>query len=229
MEITSNKRVRVRVRRPSPPARHLSLIIGVALSVLPTTVHARGKHPLSPRQVSHAAPPWSGTSGFPPPRPFVRVGGPPASIPAPARAVTHDKEVVAVKQAASPIKEGSVHPAWHRRDRRNGPISRLFPRAGATKKTVASDETARSERAASMARHPAGKALRAQAGAQCNSRHQVVAGDSLWEIASDALDTDAEARVDSYWPRVYETNRAVIGENPDLIRPGQVLELPPCE
>ncbi|HEY6402135.1 MAG TPA: LysM peptidoglycan-binding domain-containing protein [Blastocatellia bacterium] len=28
------------------------------------------------------------------------------------------------------------------------------------------------------------------------------------------------------WPRIYNANKAVIGPNPDLIHPGQVLTIP---
>jgi len=45
-------------------------------------------------------------------------------------------------------------------------------------------------------------------------------GDSLSGIAAEHLD-DAAA-----WPQLYEANRAVVGADPDLILPGQVLRLP---
>lgn len=52
-------------------------------------------------------------------------------------------------------------------------------------------------------------------------------GDSLWSLASRQLggfatDTDI-ARL---WPAWYEANKSTIGENPDLILPGQVLTVP---
>ena len=48
----------------------------------------------------------------------------------------------------------------------------------------------------------------------------VVAGDSLSKIALRLLGNAGE------WQRIYEANRAVIGANPDLIRPGQKLAIP---
>ena len=52
-------------------------------------------------------------------------------------------------------------------------------------------------------------------------------GDSLWAIAARHLPPDATApRVTEAWHRIYATNRAVIGPDPDLLRPGQRLELP---
>jgi nucleoid-associated protein YgaU len=61
-------------------------------------------------------------------------------------------------------------------------------------------------------------------------KHVVVAGDCLWRIAesrlletgSDPTDAAVARAVDRWW----RTNADVIGPDPDLIRPGQVL-LPP--
>jgi len=58
--------------------------------------------------------------------------------------------------------------------------------------------------------------------------HVVVAGDSLWTIAAAHLPAGASnAAVDRAWRRWYAANRAVIGPDPDLIVPGQVLFPPP--
>jgi len=55
----------------------------------------------------------------------------------------------------------------------------------------------------------------------------VAAGDSLWSIAARHLPPGAtDAQVAAAWPRWYEVNAAVIGADPDLIRPGQVLAEP---
>ena len=52
-------------------------------------------------------------------------------------------------------------------------------------------------------------------------------GDSLWRIAAEHLDADAsDAEIAAAWPRWYEANRAVIGSDPNLIHPGQVLRAP---
>jgi len=54
-------------------------------------------------------------------------------------------------------------------------------------------------------------------------------GDCLWSIAAAQLGTDSDAvRVAAQWRRIYRLNRAVIGPDPDLIRPGQRLQLPPA-
>ncbi|KAA1425754.1 LysM peptidoglycan-binding domain-containing protein [Nocardioides antri] len=60
-------------------------------------------------------------------------------------------------------------------------------------------------------------------------RVRVRPGDSLWAIAAGRLGPRAtDADVVDYWHRIYERNAAVIGPDPDLILPGQLLELPPA-
>jgi len=63
-----------------------------------------------------------------------------------------------------------------------------------------------------------------------DTAHQVRVrpGDSLWSIAEVRLGPRATV-VDlvDYWHRIYSLNLAVIGPDPDLILPGQLLELPP--
>jgi hypothetical protein len=55
----------------------------------------------------------------------------------------------------------------------------------------------------------------------------VRSGDTLWGIAGRALGPGAPAAaVADSWPRWYEANRTVVGPDPDLILPGQVLRPP---
>jgi hypothetical protein len=55
----------------------------------------------------------------------------------------------------------------------------------------------------------------------------VRAGDSLWLIAGRCLGADGTpAEIAGAWPRWYAANRAVIGDDPALIVPGQVLSAP---
>jgi nucleoid-associated protein YgaU len=51
-------------------------------------------------------------------------------------------------------------------------------------------------------------------------------GDSLWRIAAAHLTDAAPAEVAAAWPRWWQANRPVIGDDPDLIHPGQRLVAP---
>jgi nucleoid-associated protein YgaU len=51
-------------------------------------------------------------------------------------------------------------------------------------------------------------------------------GDNLWSLAADRLPADADGlSVTAAWRRLYAANRATVGPDPDLIRPGQRLTL----
>lgn len=55
-------------------------------------------------------------------------------------------------------------------------------------------------------------------------------GDSLWRIAASRLGGEAtDARIAREWPRWWAANRHVVGDDPDLILPGQRLSPPPIE
>lgn len=67
-----------------------------------------------------------------------------------------------------------------------------------------------------------------RAPAPSSRSHRVRPGDSLWAIAEQRLGPTADTGdVVAYWHRIYSRNAAVIGPDPDLILPGQLLELPP--
>lgn len=62
----------------------------------------------------------------------------------------------------------------------------------------------------------------------------VSAGESFWTIAEEVLGeawarTPTDAEVDPYWRQLVERNRARLADpdDPSLLHPGQVLELPP--
>lgn len=59
----------------------------------------------------------------------------------------------------------------------------------------------------------------------------VVVGDSLWEIARRHLEAGTGERpssteIDRFWRAIYAANRAVVGPDPNLIFPGQQLQIP---
>ncbi|HDL41749.1 MAG TPA: LysM peptidoglycan-binding domain-containing protein [Actinobacteria bacterium] len=59
--------------------------------------------------------------------------------------------------------------------------------------------------------------------------YTVIRGDTLWKIAARDLETrDTRATTDAIsrrWKGIYEGNRAVIGDDPNLIYPGQQYDL----
>jgi nucleoid-associated protein YgaU len=60
--------------------------------------------------------------------------------------------------------------------------------------------------------------------------HTVEPGDSLWKIARGLLSSDNSAptggAISDLWRSIYELNRDLIGDDPNLILPGQVFQLP---
>ena len=54
------------------------------------------------------------------------------------------------------------------------------------------------------------------------AEHEVVAGDSLSAIASRYYGSAAKEK----WMAIYEANKEIIGDNPSLIKVGQVLKIP---
>lgn len=52
-------------------------------------------------------------------------------------------------------------------------------------------------------------------------------GDTLWSIAARTLPRDADnASIAQQWQQIWHVNRQVVGDDPDLIRPGATLRVP---
>jgi nucleoid-associated protein YgaU len=49
--------------------------------------------------------------------------------------------------------------------------------------------------------------------------YTVQSGDTLWDIAKKFYGNGTD------WTKIYDANKSVIGDNPDLIKPGQVLTI----
>lgn len=206
--------VRIRIRRPIPRPHLTGPFIARLLPVLTfstsfvSSAGAKERLRVPPSLVAHSspAPPWSEPSGYTPSRPLARSGAP------------------------------SVHPAIHPQQRAGRGMLALFPRAarrggGASKGLpklllIPRSSHLHDEREASMAHHPAGSARHGIEQPSPLGSHVVRRGETLWGIAASELATDDERRIARYWPRIHHANRAVIGSNPNLIRPGQVLTLP---
>ncbi|MFP5313332.1 MAG: LysM peptidoglycan-binding domain-containing protein [Actinomycetes bacterium] len=55
----------------------------------------------------------------------------------------------------------------------------------------------------------------------------VLAGDTLWDIVATHLGPEAsDVAIALEWPRWYAANRGLIGGNPDVLLPGQILQAP---
>ena len=66
-----------------------------------------------------------------------------------------------------------------------------------------------------------------QTPAEAPSEITVLAGDTLWDIAARDLGPAAsDVDVALHWPRWYNANKAQIGEDPDVLLPGQILKPP---
>ena len=231
------------------PSRLLPLL-GLAFAAVPT--RARAQHAGPPAGAEPwATPPWTRTSGHPPhpPRPLVRSWAPSDAVP----------DGRGHSPIGSPRDSGSfVHPAIHGRTfTPRGRLVHLFPRAAhddvrgatgtpgarATRSSAPSPDPddRRSSKAESIRRHPSGKATpngssssRDSTAHRCARGHgrgsyTVSRGDTLWSIAEQSLRTDDPRSVARYWPKIHRANRDVIGPDPSLIYPGQVLHLPPCD
>jgi LysM repeat protein len=67
-----------------------------------------------------------------------------------------------------------------------------------------------------------------QAGSPDAKEVVVLRGDSLWSIAAKDLGPTAnDMEIARHWPKWYAANTEVIGDDPGVILPGQVLKAPP--
>jgi len=77
---------------------------------------------------------------------------------------------------------------------------------------------------------PSGPAVAAHALPASRPHVVVHRGDSLWRIAARSLGRRATTSATAAaWPRWWAANRVVIGDDPDLLRPGSVLRAPRLE
>lgn len=94
-------------------------------------------------------------------------------------------------------------------------------RVGLTRPAAAAPDDDLSEESATAARSPL------VASEASTVSVVVLRGDSLWSLAGRALGPDAtDAEITAEWPRWYAANAETIGQDPNLIRPGQVLQAP---
>lgn len=246
-------RVRIRTRRPTRPGFWTPLLAGAVSAAglalfIPRPSLADERPPVSPaRRGSLRLPPWVAVSGYHPPRPLTRPEAHPMRPTSPRRAEmgsADEKQTGARRVHAGAGREwviprvieigpdgvGLHDPSAPAAQEQPGVVAakpipiqaaignlKLGPRP-VTSRNSAPARDRHDEVAAAMRRHPAGKSL------PC--RYVVVDGDTLWDIASRVLGSPDRVRVARYWSRIHRANRDVIGRDPNLIAPGQVLRLP---
>lgn len=214
--------------RIAPGILRRALIAGVGLSLLAGTTACgtdrsdridTGSAPAPAPAAAAIALPGAGTAarGVPFPRPAVHA---PAAPGAAARGA-------ADPGAATPGASDQIDLDWPVRRPGSGPatpsIDLDWPGAGAP------DPSSRS--AKPLAANKSDASSRAHPAAVRPTTVVVVqAGDTLWSLAADQLadrgGTPTDAQIDAAWRLWYAANRAVIGDDPNLILPGQQL-LPP--
>lgn len=207
-------------RRRARLVRRGASVLGLLLSVRSPASAAGRRHPSAP-----AAPEVRTEPGrFPPPRlpgsaePPVRdqAGAPRSPI---RREPPWESNAGGGRPAHAAVHGGTLR----------GDSARLFGRAHAPEPWAEPGlSPGRTERA-EPPREPRRQEPRAalSGGAPVERWHAVMPGETLWSIAAERLRTQDMRRIARYWPRIHRANRDEIGPNPDLIRPGQVLELPP--
>jgi LysM domain len=232
------------------PSRLLPLL-GLAFAAVPSRAHAQHAGPPVGAE-PWATPPWTRTSGDPPhpPRPLVRSWAPPdvSSDAPPHFPMGAGSFVHPAIHGRTFTPRGRLVPLFPRAaqahdDSPTTGSTGTAPGARATRSSAPSPdaEDKRSAMAESIRRHPSGKATPAgSSSSRLSSAHRcargharasytVRHGDTLWSIAEQSLRTDDPRSVARYWPKIHRANRDVIGSDPSLIYPGQVLHLPPCD
>jgi hypothetical protein len=235
------------------PSRLLPLL-SLAFAVVPSRARAQGAGPPLGAK-PWATPPWIRTSGDPPPpRPLVRSWAPPDALQD-----ARGHSAIGSTRGSGSFVHPAIHGRTFSPGGRLVPLfpraapahddsattnsTATAPSPAATRSSALSPdaEDRRTAMAESIRRHPSGKATpagssssRLSSGHRCARGHArgsytVRDGDTLWSIAEQWLRTDDPPSVARYWPKIHRANRDVIGPDPSLIYPGQVLHLPPCD
>ena len=220
-------------------------------SHLPPWSRTIGHPPPRPLAPAGGAHPWQPEEGVPPASPPDAQDIPVATGPAAGNAVAADAEAPAQPADPGPHVSGGESGASHAP--RPGRGERLFPRAigdprrdqamrvhPAGKNFKQVPPAAGVERDSPPSPNPPSppgsssgngailaEAIAAAGAARAGERYTVRPGDSLWDIAEMKLGTAEARRIARYWPRIHRANRDVIGGDPNLIVPGQILTLPP--
>jgi len=129
--------------------------------------------------------------------------------------------------SAPPTDDGASEPDGEPVPQDEGSADPTSPAPGAP--PSAGRSPAAQATSAPVAADPPGVAVSAPAthADPTDESYVVRPGDSLWAVAARHLGPGATvADVAAEWPRWYEVNRDVVGADPGLIHPGQLLQAP---
>lgn len=226
--------------RLAPTLAKAISFLGCALTLHATPAAAEARRPVPPsRAARHAAPPWS----------EVREGAP--ALPTSAR-VSRLPFRLGDHPAIHPERGGAAIPQrlfprlpeiqQERRLRQDAIARHPAGKAAATTdpKSAAPADERRTGQGHGISGTSAGSpndsvskpARFAEAGAQELHRREegrpytVRRGDSLWSIAARASRRQDAGSIHALTQHIYRINRSIVGPDPDLILPGQILTLP---
>ncbi|WP_324652620.1 LysM peptidoglycan-binding domain-containing protein [Georgenia sp. H159] len=196
-------RLRAVVGRVGAPVLRRAAVVGVgaglALAGLPAAAGALDP----PAPASPSAPPWSDDA--------VPLDLRPGLVPL-------ERDLARDRPGDPDATDAGTSPSTARSPAPVPPLAADEPAVGTERPPAAGPDTVRAEVVRSGP---------ADAGTATVGHHVVRPGDSLWAIAATHLGGCATpSEVAAEWPRWYQTNRTVIGADPDLIHPGQTLLAP---
>ena len=95
----------------------------------------------------------------------------------------------------------------------------------ATPSTKQAETPATAQVQAAPQQHDSAPASRDAQQTPADAVYVVRTGDTLWDIAAAHMDEPTNQEITEAWKSIWRANRAVIGDEPGLIHPGQQLDL----
>jgi hypothetical protein len=143
-----------------------------------------------------------------------------ASAEAKAAAAAKAKAATKAKEEAEKVKAAAQIQAKMKAEQVKRDAEAKARELAMAKEKAEREAAAKAEAEAKAAEEAKAKAASKSRFTQFIAEHKVVSGDNLSFISQKYYNTQAN------WRLIYEANQDVIGENPNLIRVGQVLKIP---